>query len=344
MKEFFQEGELEALGRIVDRWSRRELSGMEAKKTLLAEVLRGKSHVDMAVQSVQSASTTAAERGSRQGAEIGRNLATSLTSALSDTVQHAASNTSFRPNARAQQVGAAAAEAVGFLGMAAGTVVGGVSSAIQSSTQAGMHSREVYVFADRVFLRLTHAQAWELAAQTLGLEGTGQQMQAIEDLFRMRVGTLLDEGGSIGRDAAAQQSSQGKWLRLVQLCLSLELLRHLPAPPVREALPREHVLMQLRLDEEYIDGRMRELSDMVDQMAGNKPRAGPMTRDMINKCCPAEALAAPGTEACPICLEEFGDGDVVRKMPCGHLLHQECGDRWLQIRGTCPTCRCDMRS
>ncbi|XP_062205718.1 RING-H2 finger protein ATL39-like [Phragmites australis] len=46
-------------------------------------------------------------------------------------------------------------------------------------------------------------------------------------------------------------------------------------------------------------------------------------------------------EDCPVCLEPFGDGDAVRVVPaCGHLYHAPCIDRWLDVRNSCPVCRC----
>ncbi|CAN6288874.1 unnamed protein product [Urochloa humidicola] len=46
-------------------------------------------------------------------------------------------------------------------------------------------------------------------------------------------------------------------------------------------------------------------------------------------------------EDCPICLEPFADDDGVRVVPaCGHLYHAPCIDRWLDMRNSCPVCRC----
>lgn len=50
-------------------------------------------------------------------------------------------------------------------------------------------------------------------------------------------------------------------------------------------------------------------------------------------------------EDCPICLDAFGDDDGVRVVPaCGHLYHAPCIDRWLDVRNSCPVCRCAVAS
>jgi len=57
----------------------------------------------------------------------------------------------------------------------------------------------------------------------------------------------------------------------------------------------------------------------------------------------APAAAAAQEEACcccPVCLDGYGDTDVVRVLPdCGHLFHRACVDPWLRQRPTCPVCR-----
>merc|ERR1712129_365961 len=41
-------------------------------------------------------------------------------------------------------------------------------------------------------------------------------------------------------------------------------------------------------------------------------------------------------EPCSICYEALLPGEEVRRLPCLHVFHRGCIDRWLKIRPTCP--------
>ena len=46
---------------------------------------------------------------------------------------------------------------------------------------------------------------------------------------------------------------------------------------------------------------------------------------------------------CPICLREFQNGEKTAiKLPCEHLFHVECVERWLRQTSTCPSCRFEL--
>lgn len=49
---------------------------------------------------------------------------------------------------------------------------------------------------------------------------------------------------------------------------------------------------------------------------------------------------------CVVCLEpvQLDPAAMVRQLPCGHLFHAECLDPWVEVHGTCPTCRMDPLS
>lgn len=42
---------------------------------------------------------------------------------------------------------------------------------------------------------------------------------------------------------------------------------------------------------------------------------------------------------CLICLEEFGDGDDIKTLPCLHIYHQKCVEQWLRTDNSCPVCK-----
>ncbi|KAJ2778782.1 hypothetical protein H4R18_004405, partial [Coemansia javaensis] len=45
---------------------------------------------------------------------------------------------------------------------------------------------------------------------------------------------------------------------------------------------------------------------------------------------------------CAICLDDIAPGDVIRSLPCPHVFHAACIDRWLLSQSsTCPLCKRD---
>jgi len=50
------------------------------------------------------------------------------------------------------------------------------------------------------------------------------------------------------------------------------------------------------------------------------------------------------SQGCSICTEDFERGQDQRVLPCDHRFHPECVDPWLlNVSGTCPLCRVDLR-
>ena len=43
--------------------------------------------------------------------------------------------------------------------------------------------------------------------------------------------------------------------------------------------------------------------------------------------------------SCVICMENMPMGQRTRGLPCGHVFHEFCVDRWLRHHDNCPTCR-----
>jgi hypothetical protein len=48
--------------------------------------------------------------------------------------------------------------------------------------------------------------------------------------------------------------------------------------------------------------------------------------------------------SCAVCLSEFDDDDVLRRLPCGHNFHRSCIDKWLKRNKVCPLCLQDIEA
>ena len=54
---------------------------------------------------------------------------------------------------------------------------------------------------------------------------------------------------------------------------------------------------------------------------------------------------ADNQSTCNICLEEFKEGDDMRRIThCGHTFHSECIERWLGRVASCPICKHELNS
>lgn len=50
------------------------------------------------------------------------------------------------------------------------------------------------------------------------------------------------------------------------------------------------------------------------------------------------AAAAEASCSCAVCLSDFAEGDLLRKLPCKHHFHRHCVDAWLSRCDKCPLC------
>jgi len=44
---------------------------------------------------------------------------------------------------------------------------------------------------------------------------------------------------------------------------------------------------------------------------------------------------------CPICLEDFSEGEIASILPCYHIFHRNCIEPWFKKQNSCPNCRID---
>ncbi|KAF2323304.1 hypothetical protein GH714_034538 [Hevea brasiliensis] len=53
--------------------------------------------------------------------------------------------------------------------------------------------------------------------------------------------------------------------------------------------------------------------------------------------------AISGEDAlCCICLNKYIDDDELRELPCSHVFHVDCVDKWFKINALCPLCKSDL--
>ena len=82
--------------------------------------------------------------------------------------------------------------------------------------------------------------------------------------------------------------------------------------------------------EHTVEGRFRELKrPKLDKTASGEPST-------------VEQPASQNEEArnvCPICLENFKEKERIRTLPCFHIYHVRCIDRWLKSNSKCPICK-----
>ncbi|OIW14518.1 hypothetical protein TanjilG_04951 [Lupinus angustifolius] len=55
-----------------------------------------------------------------------------------------------------------------------------------------------------------------------------------------------------------------------------------------------------------------------------------------------ERLISREDAVCCICLAKYVDDDELRELPCIHVFHVECIDKWLKINASCPLCKSEV--
>jgi len=57
-------------------------------------------------------------------------------------------------------------------------------------------------------------------------------------------------------------------------------------------------------------------------------------------CCVHDGSPLPSDQTkCPVCLNDFIEGDSMKSLPCVHFYHVDCIDSWLLVGHSCPVCK-----
>ncbi|KAG6592112.1 E3 ubiquitin-protein ligase, partial [Cucurbita argyrosperma subsp. sororia] len=73
--------------------------------------------------------------------------------------------------------------------------------------------------------------------------------------------------------------------------------------------------------------------DQISELPCWRYKASSKQPDSNNKGLPKE------DPECCICLVKYRDEEEVRELPCSHLFHLKCVDKWLSITSSCPLCK-----
>uniref|UniRef100_A0A2M3Z3Z1 RING-type E3 ubiquitin transferase n=1 Tax=Anopheles braziliensis TaxID=58242 RepID=A0A2M3Z3Z1_9DIPT len=93
---------------------------------------------------------------------------------------------------------------------------------------------------------------------------------------------------------------------------------------------------------DYAWGR-EGIDSIVTQLLNQMDNTGPppLEKERIAEI-PTVAISEKQVEMklqCSVCFEDFQVGESVRKLPCLHVYHEPCIIPWLELHGTCPSCR-----
>lgn len=87
------------------------------------------------------------------------------------------------------------------------------------------------------------------------------------------------------------------------------------------------------------------LATLQTQLGNAEPVAVPLDKNLLEQI-PIELFNTEKSNKftnCSICLMEYENGDKFRNLPCSHMFHPECIDKWLKLKPSCPVCKSDLR-
>lgn len=87
-----------------------------------------------------------------------------------------------------------------------------------------------------------------------------------------------------------------------------------------------------------IEGSAWRINALLNDLISNKDGPPPASKASIEAMQTVETKEG---DECVICMEEYID-TVAKEMPCKHVFHGECVEKWLKINGSCPVCRYNM--
>ncbi|XP_031571192.1 RING finger protein 44-like isoform X2 [Actinia tenebrosa] len=125
-----------------------------------------------------------------------------------------------------------------------------------------------------------------------------------------------------------------------------DLLYHLLSVMSMQPVPTTHPTPQPAVWEEaYQQENYETLLNLAEQIGEAKPKG--LTRAEIDQLqtfrVTAESKKQSDDGRCVVCLADFDEKQLIRKLPCSHDYHTRCIDKWLKSNRTCPICRTEVK-
>ncbi|OBT90934.1 hypothetical protein VE02_00194 [Pseudogymnoascus sp. 03VT05] len=136
--------------------------------------------------------------------------------------------------------------------------------------------------------------------------------------------------------------------------LAKAMLETLPIVKFGDPLPPKAENRDIELDDTNTseEPKAAHVATDSDKKVSPEQDADPVEADIATspKSNEVGSTSQPNPETpdehlgCSICTEDFTKGEDVRVLPCNHQYHPACIDPWLlNVSGTCPLCRVDLR-
>lgn len=99
---------------------------------------------------------------------------------------------------------------------------------------------------------------------------------------------------------------------------------------------------------DYVWGSNQELDRLLNQLfQQHNNRGNPPAAQSVVANLPSVKITSKQVEEssdCAICKDEFQLNENVLELPCHHLFHASCIQRWLTMHNQCPVCRHELQT
>ncbi|KAK8624012.1 hypothetical protein V6N13_065371 [Hibiscus sabdariffa] len=86
----------------------------------------------------------------------------------------------------------------------------------------------------------------------------------------------------------------------------------------------------------------RALAESAAEFERNNHGMVPAQESSVKEMVTRVRVEDGGDEDCTVCLEGMEGGSYAARMPCSHMFHAECIEKWLKLSHYCPVCRFQM--